>query len=132
MKNKDRYNLTELKIRWESGSLIEVFDGDKGLFITNGWTDKILLESLLGWLEDEYHILDEKEKEYLSYIIRPWRDKVISIYKLDISSTGYERLIIKYEDIFRPFSVQLPQFKKGKRYQGMEPNREYTLEELGL
>ena len=72
-------------------------------------------------------ILDEKEKEYLSAVIKPFRGQVISISK---KSTNYgefiDILIDEAEDIY------LPYFKPGKMYQGMGVNREYTLEELGL
>ena len=72
-------------------------------------------------------ILDDKEKEYLSNVIKPFRDKVISISK---KSTNYgefiDILIDEAEDIY------LPYFKPGKMYQGIGVNREYTLEELGL
>ena len=72
-------------------------------------------------------ILDEKEKEYLSAVIKPFRDKVISISKKSANYGEFiDILIDEAEDIY------LPYFKPGKMYQGMRVNREYTLEELGL
>ena len=72
-------------------------------------------------------ILDEKEKEYLSAIIKPFRDKVISISKKSANYGEFiDILIDEAEDIY------LPYFKPGKMYQGIRVNREYTLEELGL
>ena len=72
-------------------------------------------------------ILDEKEKEYLSAVIKPFRDKVISISKKSANYGEFiDILIDEAEDIY------LPYFKPGKMYQGMGVNREYTLEELGL
>ena len=72
-------------------------------------------------------ILTDKEKEYLSAVIKPFRDKVISISKKSANYGEFiDILIDEAEDIY------LPYFKPGKMYQGMGVNREYTLEELGL
>ena len=72
-------------------------------------------------------ILDEKEKEYLSAVIKPFRDRVISISKKSANYGEFiDILIDEAEDIY------LPYFKPGKMYQGIGVNREYTLEELGL
>ena len=72
-------------------------------------------------------ILDEKEREYLSAVIRPWRNRVTSITKVCIDS---ERSFIgmKIEDSDASW---LPYFKGGM-YKGMEADREYTLKELNL
>ena len=72
-------------------------------------------------------ILDDVEKEYLSAVIKPFRDKVISISKKSANYGEFiDILIDEAEDIY------LPYFKPGKMYQGIGVNREYTLEELGL
>ena len=72
-------------------------------------------------------ILDDKEKEYLSNVIKPFRDKVISISKKSANYGEFiDILIDEAEDIY------LPYFKPCKMYQGMGVNMEYTLEELGL
>ena len=72
-------------------------------------------------------ILDEKEKEYLSAVIKPFRGQVISISKKSANYGEFiDILIDEAEDIY------LPYFKPGKMYQGIGVNREYTLEELGL
>lgn len=78
-------------------------------------------------------ILDEKEKEYLSAVIKPFRDKVISIanyYEESIDNNFIEIEVKNYcnENQY----VSLPFFKKGTMYKGMEENKKYTLEELGL
>ena len=72
-------------------------------------------------------ILDEKEREYLSAVIRPWRNRVTSITKVRVYSKGFF-LVIRLED---SDSSWLPYFKGGM-YEGMETNREYTLKELNL
>ena len=83
-------------------------------------------------------ILDAKEKEYLSNVIKPFRNKVIGITKYNYSTNG-EYIHIKLKrtispvDYFIPLeSIDLPVFKRDIMYKGMEVNREYSLKELGL
>lgn len=71
-------------------------------------------------------ILDDKEKEYLSAVIRPWRNDVRYVAKRSTSTKEYIG-IGTFDD-----SATLPEFKKGTMYKGMELDREYTLEELGI
>ena len=78
-------------------------------------------------------ILNEKEKEYLSAVIKPFRDRLVYIYKTELS--GYEFICIAleypnkttYKDAFT-----LPFFEKGTMYRGMKLNKEYTLKALEL
>lgn len=72
-------------------------------------------------------ILDEKEKEYLSAVIKPFRDRVKHIEKGDYMKREYILIYIKNYDI-----ISFPFFEKGTMYKGMEEYKEYTLEELGL
>lgn len=80
----------------------------------------------IAWEKKE--ILDKKEKEYLSAVIKPFRDKVTSVVKSAWKNEEY--IVIKMlcgeNDLF------FPSFKKNTMYNGMELNEEYTLEELGL
>ena len=71
-------------------------------------------------------ILDDAEREYLSAVIKPFRDKVEYITKKPLVYKEYIYIHI-YID-----SIMLPRFKKGTMYKGMETNKEYSLEELGL
>lgn len=74
-------------------------------------------------------ILDDKEKEYLGNVIKPFRNNVISIKKRTIHNSRKDYIVIVlYEDDLS----YLPNFETGTMYNGMEINREYTLEELGL
>lgn len=71
-------------------------------------------------------ILDEKEKEYLRAVIRPFRDRVKYIKK----NTYYEKEFI---DIgVNKERIGLPCFKKGKMYKNMKIDKKYSLKELGL
>lgn len=78
-------------------------------------------------------VLNDAEKEYLGNIIKPFRDRVISIKKIE--DPGEENLII-YVEHFKDKSIgetfMLPSFEKKTMYNGMELGKRYTLEELGL
>lgn len=83
-------------------------------------------------------VLDEIEKKYLKSIIRPFKDRVVSIEKRkNVNSEGtfyYIGIIVKHIaiDCFSE-AIYLPYFKpESKMYEGMELNKEYTLKELGL
>ena len=94
-----------------------------------------LLEKLLtGWTEIiKKPILDEAEKEYLRNIIKPFGDRVRLICKSRFSSR--EHIVIILDDSVDKDLVgylALPTFKEGTMYKGMELNKRYTLEELGL
>lgn len=75
-------------------------------------------------------ILDKKEKDYLRAVIRPFREKINSISKCGYNCYNQQYIIIKYDE--REEMIRLPDFLKDTMYKGMELDREYTLEELGL
>ena len=78
-------------------------------------------------------ILTEEEKEYLSNIIKPFRDRVIYIVKSVYTPGEYIEMYLRhYDDGCSSYSIVLPYFKKGTMYKGMELDKEYTLYELGL
>ena len=71
-------------------------------------------------------ILDDAEKRYLKGVIRPFRNDVEKIYKI---SGGKDRERIAF---YGKSYFFLPDFDAGTMYGGMEYDRRYTLEELGL
>ena len=78
-------------------------------------------------------ILDDVEKEYLSNIIKPFRDRIISIRKYKFNQDEYIGIYVKYyAETDENEMITLPVFKEGTMYKGMKLNREYLLEELGL
>lgn len=78
--------------------------------------------------ERKEEILDGVEKKYLANVIKPFRHKVKSIMKrIEYSSLCYIKICLKNGN-----AAYLPSFEENSMYKGMEPNREYTLEELGL
>ena len=131
MKNKEKYDLKELKIKWVDHESMEIY-ADGGVYRMNSNSNAILLRGLVNWLEDEYKqpILDEKEKEYLSAVISPWRDKVKCICKEKFHESEYQYIAIKLKT--SEGNVCLPNFPKDTMYQGMELGKEYSIEELGL
>lgn len=73
-------------------------------------------------------ILDEIEKRYLTRVIKPFRHKIKGIMKRsEYGSLYYIKICLKNGD-----AAYLPCFKENSMYKGMEPNREYSLKELGL
>ena len=79
-------------------------------------------------LENIVHpqILDDAEKRYLSAVIRPFRDRVQYIKKIDGACEEYIHI-----QLSRDWTI-LPHFRTGAMYKGMKPDHAYTLEELGL
>lgn len=76
-------------------------------------------------------ILTKEEKEYLSAVIKPFRDRIISIAKITTSCNNREAILITYtETSARDF--RLPDFPKDTMYKNMSNGIAYTLEELGL
>lgn len=79
----------------------------------------------------EEPILNEKEKEYLINIIKPFRDRVICVVKTNLFRG--ECISIKvYNDFADINFIEFPYFKKGVMYKNMKVDKSYTLEELGL
>ncbi|MDQ0153138.1 hypothetical protein J2S20_001847 [Moryella indoligenes] len=105
---------------------------DPGMFKVKGFNALVFDESGLDRLAkvdgSKVEILDKVEKRYLSAVIKPWRDRVIHIAKMSFNMGKKEHLsiTIKGDDIY------LPEFGPNTMYQGMELDRGYTLEELGL
>lgn len=132
MKNKEKYDLKELKVKWLDREGMEIY-ADDGVYRMSSNSNAVLLRGLVNWLEDEYKeppILDEKEREYLSAVIKPWRDRVIFIYKHEYCDEEY--ITIGYHDGLCEHYASFPSFKKGTMYKGMKTNIAYTLEELNI
>ena len=110
--------LEKFKTKNRFKSLSKDFTGT--VKIENGFIAEIVKE--------KKEILDKSEKEYLSAVIKPFKERVTGIVVSEFSSDKYYLSIyVKYSD-----SIMLPCFKKGTMYKNMEIYREYTLKELGL
>ena len=88
-------------------------------------------DAYVRWLLEEAKepILNEVEKEYLSAVIRPFRGKAsyISKQKNFDSPTEFIHIDLCDEDV-----ADFPNFKADTTYRGMEVDKYYTLQELGL
>lgn len=107
------------------------FDEDRQTWLT----DFSLMRVLNGQYEIiERPILDEAEREYLDAVVKPFRNKVISITKLDSEEmNGYEYICIEHREVCNErYFINLPCFKKGTIYKGMETDKAYSMEDLGL
>lgn len=93
--------------------------------LPNNFTGTLEIEN--GYIVEK-EILDEVEKEYLSSVIKPFRDRVKYIKKRNYTSSK-EYLVISFVTLE---TIYLPCFDKGIMYKGMEQEKRYTLEELGL
>lgn len=90
-------------------------------------------ERFVEWLfeDSEKPVLDEKEREYLSTLIKPFRKSVLYISKIE---KGYEpdtcfiAIVLNGNE-----RINLPYFNiKSGMYAGMQPFAKYSLEKLGL
>lgn len=143
MKNKEKYDLNTLKTDSAScGGKIkrmmvyeETSSGTKELF-EKQYTPLVypyeLLIDFANWLEEEYKppILDDVEKAYLSAVIKPFREDVECIEKVEcyLGENEFIHISMKKDNDY----FELPKFEKGAMYKGMEADKAYTLEELGL
>nr|DAP05115.1 MAG TPA: hypothetical protein [Caudoviricetes sp.] len=83
---------------------------------------------------EEPDILDEVEKRYLRAVIKPFRDRVISIskyfYAFD-NAYAINIYVMSLVGIFEKEIIRLPLFRN-EMYKGMAKNKVYTLEDLDL
>lgn len=137
MKNKEKYSLDKLRISVTHAIVgitdIKIYHGINCVYHKSYSVEEFTLRwitDFMKWLEEEcvLKILTDKEKAYLSAVIKPFREEVESIKKIDIEEDEQLQLQIPNGLVIMDF----PLFKKGAMYRGMEEGREYTLEELGL
>ena len=140
MKNKEKYDIRHLIFnvsKYQKGIVkeINIFYQAKRIEkmkFLGGKRITPAMNAIGNWLEEEYkpNILDDVEKDYLSAVIKPFRKDIEYIEKFKSNYVGkeYIYIVMKKDDDY----CKLPRFFKGTMYKGMEANREYTLEELGL
>ena len=105
--------------------ITDFMDGQDVDFSNYCGTDNMIA---LWWLLEEYKepILDEKERRYLSVVIRPFRKEVTYIMKNE--NEDYQYISVKTKDD----SLLFPSFRKNKMYRNMKVDKKYLLKELGL
>lgn len=86
-------------------------------------------ERFVKWLfeDSEKPVLDEKERKYLSDVIKPFGHRVSYIVKRKNGSGYYIAIILNNFDV-----MNLPYFTRNTMYKGMKVGRQYKLKELGL
>lgn len=133
----------EFKIEGHSGNVkyrlteenLEYFSGDKGFTISS--TLNKLLNGEYKVVKIPKPVLDDVEKKYLFRFIRPFKERINYIVKLNVKDIDGEReyILIIYKEPYNtsiPRLMELPSFKKGAMYKGMKLGERYTLKELGL
>ena len=96
------------------------------------WGNSCMLDDLLlgrvEMVKAAKPILDNIEKNYLSNIIKPFRDKIDYIAKVNLANRR-EYILIKMKNYEM---ISLPFFAAGTMYKGMENDKDYTIKDLGL
>ena len=131
MKNKEKYDLRNISyvIKSNNGKYdFAVYYNSVEIHreIFHGFVSTH--DTFTKWLEEEFvpDILTDKEKAYLSAVIKPFRKKVGYVKKIDCGKKEFLKIYLEDDNIPFPF------FAKGTMYKGMEADKAYTLEELGL
>lgn len=114
---------------WPSNTKSEVVSGKSApLFQNIKWEDEV--STYIEYIVKP-QILDEPEQQYLSAVIKPFRDRVSYICKVNtLERYGTQRIDIGFTD--ESIDMELPIFERGTMYKGMKIGKEYTLEELGI
>lgn len=146
MANKMKEVAKLLGVKLEEEFIIEGYRrkyklSNNGLMFWSYTSQEWILSSIIGELltgdveivKLPKQILDKKEKEYLSNIIKPFRKHIITIRKIQNYKYEFIEIVIYRTDEGVSCEViSFPYFNKGKMYKGMQINKEYTLKELGL
>lgn len=138
MKNKEKYNLNTLQVECSPQTFkkrfcaVKIKRDESIIFLKEMKPNETSSSAYNAWLEQEYKppILDDVEKAYLSAVIKPFRKDIEYIEKFKSNYVGkeYIYIVMKKDDDY----CKLPRFFKGTMYKGMEVNKNYTLEDLGL
>lgn len=109
------------------GTILNEWSGKSIKNFENNTGRKILKIERPQTIYEVKEILDEKEREYLSAVIRPFKGRVDYIKKFDITGKEFICIYLKNDE-----DIDFPYFKKGTMYKGMYRGKKYTLKELGL
>ena len=107
-----------------------IYDDTSGecFYYTKEMLEEVIRPASETIYKREEPILDDEEKEYLSSVIKPFRKDILFITREYNIPGLYECITIDLKgDI-----TDLLRFAVSKMYKGMELDKQYTLEELGL
>lgn len=83
----------------------------------------------------ENNILTKEEKEYLSFVIKPFRNRVKFIKKTNLiikyKNYDYIQICLKVNDFTNEY-MEIPTFEENTMYKNMKLYNKYTLNELDL
>lgn len=125
----------EFKIEGHSGNVkyrlseenLEYLSGDKAFTISS--TLNKLLNGEYKVVKIPKPVLNDVEKEYLSTVIKPFRNRIKCFYKYTCVNKDYEAITATMADLG---CLDFPPFKKNTMYKSMEMEKRYSIEELGL
>ena len=120
---------------WEKDDYITLIDNK--VVSQSGWSSGLCIEDFSAdwWEEYKEPILDEEEKKYLSTVIKPFRDRITYIAKVEEDTHWFYWIMIRVDIGFLNdyYDFCLPPFEEtSSMYKNMEVGKEYNLEELGL
>jgi len=83
----------------------------------------------------ENNILTKEEKEYLSFVIKPFRNRIKFIKKTDLivknKNYNYIQIGLKVNGCTTEY-MEFPTFEENTMYKNMKLYKKYTLDELYL
>ncbi len=107
---------------------------------TSSFVNQLYQDTIMSttWEEYKKSILDDVEKKYLENLLRPYTKRFgkITIIKAHFCSGDFSIVISFFafkDDDYITDNLSLPYFSKSEHmYDGMESDKSYTLDELGL
>lgn len=128
----EEFKRKDIKCCYISENIYKITNDGLLVFGDYGWEENVYVLASLLCGDDEIiklpkPILTDKEKEYLGAVIKPFRKRIEFIAKYELKEEK------EYIDISLDYDmIDLPIFKKGTMYKGMEVGKRYTLEDLGV
>ncbi len=77
-------------------------------------------------------VLSKEEKDYLSAVIKPFRNRIIYIRKDRLVRNEFIEICLRHYSKNLSTTYTLPDFERDTMYKGMEIGKKYTVDELGI
>ena len=131
---KEEFKIQGLSLRYRVFNTgLQYYSETEDSWVTSNKLLPMLLQGEISITKVEQPILDDIEKKYLGNIIKPFRNRVIDITKYyNVLGEHIDICLKHHSGVDYGETLVLPFFKKGTMYKGMELDKGYTLEELGL